>query len=273
MKAVNTPSPRKATARASVRAAAPDRGESNVKTALRVIEIIEIFAREARPLALSELARHLDAPVSSCLALLRTLVSLGYLYEIGRRQGYYPTGRLQAMARRISRADPILEKLLPTLEALRDATSETVVLGKVSPGNEVVYLEVLPSPNPISYVAVPGDKKMLHANSLGKALLSTMESDERARLLAAPLQGYSDRTLNTPARIEADIQVSLARGWFANLGESLPDLGAIAWPLSISGSHYAISVAGPLYRIESNLDDYVHKLRVACRAIEQGMQP
>ena len=39
--------------------------ESNVKTALRVIDIIEIFAREARPLALSELARQLDAPVQA----------------------------------------------------------------------------------------------------------------------------------------------------------------------------------------------------------------
>lgn len=57
--------------------------ESNVKTALRVIEIIELFARETRPLALSEMARLLDAPVSSCLALLRTLSRQGYIYETG----------------------------------------------------------------------------------------------------------------------------------------------------------------------------------------------
>ncbi|MGO1254280.1 MAG: helix-turn-helix domain-containing protein, partial [Alcaligenes aquatilis] len=94
--------------------------ESNVKTALRVIEIIELFARETRPLALSEMARLLDAPVSSCLALLRTLSRQGYIYETGRRQGYYPTGRLLAMAQRISQADPILEKVRPSLEELRD---------------------------------------------------------------------------------------------------------------------------------------------------------
>ncbi len=40
----------------------------SVKTALRVIEIIETYAREKRALSLSELARLLDAPVSSCLA-------------------------------------------------------------------------------------------------------------------------------------------------------------------------------------------------------------
>ena len=59
----------------------------SVKTALRVIEIIETYAREKRALPLSELARLLDVPVSSCLALIRTLTGLGYLYETGRRQG------------------------------------------------------------------------------------------------------------------------------------------------------------------------------------------
>jgi DNA-binding IclR family transcriptional regulator len=245
--------------------------DSNVKTALRVIEIIEIFAREAKPLALSEIARHLDAPVSSCLALLRTLTSLGYLYEAGRRQGYYPTGRLLAMAQRISRADPILERVLPSLEELRDTTSETVVFGKLDPNNRVVYLEVLASPHPISYVGVAGSQRDVHANSLGKALLSTMDEQERHRLLsAAPLQKYNDRTLVTPKAVEANIQASLERGWFANLGESMDDVGAIAWPVTVSGNAYAISIAGPLYRIEDNIDDKAKKLRAACRFIEQS---
>src|SRR5690606_12939726 len=106
------------------------KSESNVKTALRVIEIIEIFAREGKPLSLTELARELEAPVSSCLGLIRTLTSQGYLYETGRRQGYYPTGRLLAMAQRIARSDPILEKVGPTLTALRDARSEERRVGK-----------------------------------------------------------------------------------------------------------------------------------------------
>src|SRR5690606_20677382 len=131
-------------------AMAPKNPATNVKTALRVIEIIEIFAREGKPLSLTELSRQLGAPVSSCLNLLRTLTGLGYLYETAPRQGYYPTGRLLAMAQRIARADPILEKIGPTLAALRDAVAETVVLAKLAPDAEVVYLEVFPSPHPIS---------------------------------------------------------------------------------------------------------------------------
>ncbi|HUH59116.1 MAG TPA: IclR family transcriptional regulator [Candidimonas sp.] len=244
--------------------------EANVKTALRVIEIIELFAREARPLALSELAKLLGVPVSSCLALLRTLSSLGYLYEAGRRQGYYPTGRLLAMAQRISKADPILEKVQPSLEELRDTTTETVVFAKLDLNHRVLYLDVLASPHPISYVAVAGAQKDLHANSLGKALLSTLDATARRNVLAQqPLQAYNPRTLVTAEALEDDIQESLKRGWFANLGESMPDVGAIAWPVKISGNNYAISIAGPLYRIESNIEEHGKKLRVACRFLEQ----
>ncbi|NYT79438.1 IclR family transcriptional regulator [Alcaligenaceae bacterium] len=248
------------------------KSESNVKTALRVIEIIEVFARETKPLALSELARHLNAPVSSCLALLRTLVSLGYLYETSRRQGYYPTGRLLAMAQRISSADPILEKVQPSLEELRQTTSETIVLSKLNRTMDVVYLDVLPSSNPISYMAVPGEKKGIHANSMGKALLSALPAEERQRVLASlSLTRYSDRTLVTVEAIEDDIKLSLSRGWFANLGESIPDVGAVAWPLRLSDIDYAIAITGPLYRIENHVEEHARKLRVACRFIEDSM--
>lgn len=246
------------------------KSESNVKTALRVIEIIEIFAREGKPLSLTELARELEAPVSSCLGLIRTLTSLGYLYETGRRQGYYPTGRLLAMAQRIARSDPILEKVGPTLTALRDAVAETVVLGKLAPSGEVVYLEVMPSPHPISYVADPGAQRHVHSNSLGKALLSLMSSEERRKLLKGrTLERFNERTLVTLEALEEEIARSRERGWFQNLGESMMDVGAIAWPLSIGGGEYAVSIAGPLYRIEPNLEPLAQQLRVACRVMEQ----
>lgn len=249
---------------------AQKKSASNVKTALRVIEIIEIFAREGKPLSLTELSRHLDAPVSSCLNLVRTLTSLGYLYETAPRQGYYPTGRLLAMAQRIARADPILERIGPTLTALRDAVAETVVLAKLGHDGEVVYLDVLPSPHPISYVADPGAQRHLHSNSLGKALLSLMTVEERSKLLRSrKLERLNERTLVTVDELEREITVSNERGWFQNLGESMPDVGAIAWPLQISGGEYAVSIAGPLYRIEPNLQSLSQQLRMACQVMQQ----
>ncbi|OZI20721.1 IclR family transcriptional regulator [Bordetella genomosp. 9] len=243
----------------------------SVKTALRVIEIIEVYAREKRPLALSELARLLQVPVSSCLALIRTLAELGYLYEVGRRNGYYPTSRLLAMAQQIARNDPVRDRVYPSLLELREATQETVVFAKLTPEHRVVYLEVLDSPHTIRYAPVAGEFRELHANSLGKALLSTLPPAKQLELLRrGPLTRYNDRTLVEPEAVIAEIAASRQRGWFRNLGESLAEVGAIAWPLSLGGEHYAISVGAPVYRIEPNQDAYARILRAACAALEQN---
>lgn len=242
----------------------------SVKTALRVIEIIETYAREKRALPLSELARLLDVPVSSCLALIRTLTGLGYLYETGRRQGYYPTGRLLAMAQRIARADPVLDRVYPSLVELRDATRETIVFAKLAQDGRVVYLDVLDSPHTIRYAPVAGEFKDVHANSLGKALMSLLDGAAQDALLGAtPLTRYNERTLVTRDAVLQDIEHSRQRGWFMNSGESIADVGAIAWPVTLSGEHYAISVGGPIYRIEPHQEEYARILRAACTGLEQ----
>ncbi|HWT19413.1 MAG TPA: IclR family transcriptional regulator C-terminal domain-containing protein, partial [Variovorax sp.] len=75
-------------------------------------------------------------------------------------------------------------------------------------------------------------------------------------------------TLTTPDAIEQELERSPARGWFGNLGESIPDLVGLAWPLRIGGEAYAISVAGPRYRLEPRIDEVAAMLRSACLAIE-----
>jgi DNA-binding IclR family transcriptional regulator len=244
--------------------------DPNVKTALRVAELIEIFARERKPLSLSEVARHLDAPVSSCLALLRTLIESGYIYEIGRRLGYYPTGRLLTMAKRISDADPILAKVSASLQDLCDATAETIIFAKVESNDKVMFLQVIESPQPIRYVATAGTQRDIHTSALGKALLSTMDAEKRQKLLTErPLARYNEQVVTDAEQIEKELRLSVQRGWFETLGDTLPGVGTIAWPLNISGHDYAIAIAGPTFRIEPNVVNLVQKLRLVCATLEQ----
>ena len=233
---------------------------SNVKTAVRIIEIFEIFAREQRALSLSELAMILNAPNSSCLALIRTLMNMGYLYETTRRQGYYPTKRLLDIASKINYADPILERVQPYLEELSEATGETTVIGKLTTDYQVMYLDVIPSINPIRYVAMAGELKLIHSNSIGKAIFSALNSAEQDKILSS---------LPDPEHFKKHIKESSQIGCFSNRGETLPDLGAIAWPVRISDMLFAISIAGPLYRIEENLDEFNQQLKSMCNTLEQ----
>lgn len=240
----------------------------SVKTALRVIEIMEIFAREGRSLTLTELARTLGAPMSSCLGLIRTLASLGYLYETGRRQGYYPTGRLLDIAQRIARNDPLLERVQPVLEALRDETGETAVFGKLRDDGRVLYLEVRESANPVRYTASPGEVRDVHLNSIGRAILGALPATARdTTLTGVRFQRMTDRSLMSRDALEQAIAAWQAQGWYPNFGESLPDLGAIAMPVELGGTVYGVSVAGPIHRVQERTDRIVDALGKARAAL------
>ena len=91
-----------------------------VKTALRTLDVFEAFRTAKTPLSLTELARVIGSPVSSCSALIQTLKGEGYLYHPGNGRKLYPTRRLLEQAQEIARHDPLIQRLLPALAALRD---------------------------------------------------------------------------------------------------------------------------------------------------------
>ena len=244
---------------------ADNAGHASVKTALRVIEIIEIYAQEGRSLTLTELSRRLDAPMSSCLGLIRTLVSRGYLYETGKRQGYYPTARLLHAAQRIAHNDPVLERMQPIMESLRDATGETVVFGQLQ-DNRVRYLDVCESPNPVRYITAPGDLREPHINSIGRAILGASSDEARNQALDklsfGPGAAHAAVSRET---LESQLRQWREQGWYPNFGESFADLGGIAIPVVIGDALYGLSVAGPLYRVQPRAAEIAAALHAAVR--------
>lgn len=239
-----------------------------MKSADRTLSVFEGFAKLGRPATLSELARELAIPVSSCSGLLHRLEERGYLEAVEPRGTWFPTSRLLQVARTIAEHDPLTARMTPIMERLRDDTGETVVLAKRR-DMQVVYLHVVESRGTIRYVASVGDLRPLHASSLGRALLSRMPDDQRLQLLRRlSFKRLTAKTLASAAALEAAIQKGRERGWFANFGESVPDLYAIARPLGFQGGDYAIALIGPSRRIEENQIRLAAALQKVCRSLE-----
>ncbi len=235
-------------------------------TADRTLHVFEGFSEIGRPATLSELARYLKIPVSSCSGLLNTLEQRGYLHAVEPRSTYYPTNRLLQVARGIADHDPLTSRISPLLEKLRDETGETVVLAKRR-DDKVLFLDVVESRSNIRYVAHVGETRLLHASSLGKALLSVMPDAERTRVLQQLVfRRLTAKTLRTPKALETSIKIDRRRGCYVNFGESVPDLYAIARPLIVDGKTYAIAVIGPGKRIEDNQKRLFVALEKACKA-------
>ena len=112
---------------------------SDTTSVERAFAILETFEREKRALSLKELSEFCRIPASTCHSLVHTLVRRAYLYQTGRRKELYPTRRLYDMGATILAHDEVLLRLLPAMEELRDATRETVILGKRRK-EDIVYL-------------------------------------------------------------------------------------------------------------------------------------
>ncbi|HEY0836734.1 MAG TPA: IclR family transcriptional regulator [Azospirillum sp.] len=240
-----------------------------MKTAGRTLDVFETFETVGRPLTLSELARSLEIPVSSCHALVRTLKGRGYLYAVGER-GIYPTRRILGLARAIAARDPVLERLAPHLKTLRDSSGETVLLGKRQ-DEAVVYLDVVEGTQTIRYTARPGDLKPLHSSAIGKAMLGECGEAELGRLLAAlPLPRVTPATVTDAARLTEEIRAGREAGLYVTRGENVPDVMALASAVRINDEPYGIAVAGPLARVQAAQDTIAAGLRTAIDRIREG---
>lgn len=231
-----------------------------VKSAARTLDIFEVFAQVRKPQTLKELAARIGAPVSSTSMLVNTLVGRGYVYSLGKRGALYPTRRLLDVARTLATNDPIIGRVRPLLEALRDRMEETVTFS-TREGQCLVYLDVVESPHAIRFSAQPGELRPLHANSAGKAILAEMSAQQRRRLIAElPMTRLTPATVVDPTALEAELAIGKARGWFLNDGESVADVMAVGRAVGIRNEWFGLAIVGPIHRMSSRVVDYAKAL-------------
>lgn len=228
----------------------------DVKTATRVLDVFNLFAEVQRPMIYSEIAAHMGIPLSSCHALLKTMVARGYLYELGKKDGYYPTQKLLHVANVICKRDPLVTALEPLLMNLRDKSRETAILAKLA-DQAVVYLSVVESTETIRYSHQPGGFKSLHATSSGKALLAVLKRGERHALLSryTDWSGITPNTLTSREALETDIEAGNQRGWHRSVGENVEDVMSIALGFRVHEQPFAIVLAGPVTRMQKKEED------------------
>ncbi|WP_159595119.1 IclR family transcriptional regulator [Hydrogenophaga sp. BPS33] len=245
---------------------------SNVKSALRVLKVLEFFAQTRKPATAADLRRHLDLPKSSCSALMETLRRAGFLYPVGRESGYYPTRRWLELAHAVSENDPVLQALEPMLEEVRDGSGETVILSKMM-DQQVLYLDVVECTHEVRIAARSGELKPLYASAAGRALLSTLPDEERAVLIKSlDYKPYTSATSKGPAELEARIQAGLAQGWFLAIGEHRDDTISLSMPLQLGSQHYAVTIGIPRYRMDTKLEQSRLVLGKAVQAFQRQHQ-
>ena len=185
-----------------------------VKSAQRVLEVLEYFAATRDPATVAEVSRQLAFPQSSTSMLLSSLETLGYLTYDADDRTFRPTVRVMLLGSWIQ--DELFGEgsLVSALDALRRSTGQTVMVG-LRQGIHVRSIIALRGTRADALPVRTGTLAAVCLSSMGKVLLSR-ESD--AMILRIARQNLSTKFLSTTNRVHPhslleQIRVSEARGW------------------------------------------------------------
>jgi len=235
----------------------------------RTLDLLELFAQEKRLLSLSDIARLLRIPISSCHDVVQAMQSRGYIYEIAPRAGYYPTLRLHALGKEIGDNDPVLMRTEILLRSLRDSLDESVSLSKVG-GLNARYLLVFEPTHPLRILVKVGDSiRSIYATSAGKALLGSLDDRALAAFLrSVELVPLTKNTVKSAAALRKDIDLGRKRGWYLNHEESLNGVTTASASFRWNASVYIVTIAGPSSRLVQKLAAAASLLTDVCSRLE-----
>jgi IclR family acetate operon transcriptional repressor len=223
---------------ADSRGARPNSIHSVVK-ALRVLEAL----RGSEPLGVTELARRVALPKASVQRILATLHTEGWIREAPHPPTrWIPAQKLLIFASRVYREDSLRQAARPVMEALRDATSESVTLS-VPQGRNLVLVDRADSQLPIRVHSDIGSTIPIHATSIGKAILASMPRAEVVELLGNPLDRFTDRTLVDMTALGQDLDTIEVLGYSINWGEYADEIVGIGAAITDSSGRGTAGVA------------------------------
>jgi len=243
-----------------------------VKSAVRVLAVLELFDKLQRVLSVAEVARELGYPISSTSMLLGNLLEHGYLRHGPDQRTYFPTSKVTLLGAWV---EPLLTpraEILRMMEDLGEATGETIILG--SPiHDQVQYLHVVPATAAVRMPVGPGTLRPLVASGLGRVLLATMDEDRVRHLVMR----HNDGPLAPEDRIsfaELMRELSCIRtcGYATVPRGAAPDAERVSMllPTKINGLPLAVGIGGGAPEIWGSQREYVTLMR---NAIDCHLRP
>jgi IclR family acetate operon transcriptional repressor len=210
------------------------------QSALRVLTVVEGIARH-QPIGVSELARLVGDDKSAVQRAIMTLADAGWIRTaIGTATKWQLTAHILALAHMGNASNDLRQRVRGTLESLRDATGESVLL-TVPDIRRFVVVDAAESRHVLRTVHRIGVDVPVTGSATSRALLPYMSAEQQSELLG---RGPDARQL-------AEFAETRKRGYAVSVGDVLEGSTNIAAPILDSDGHPlgAIVVSGPSERL------------------------
>jgi IclR family acetate operon transcriptional repressor len=216
----------------------------------RALDVLLCFSHEEPVLTLTRIAEQLGMPKSTIHRYLATLEAARFVRRDEVTGAYHLGYRLIEMAALVLEGADLERWAQPHLDRLAAVCGETVDLAALD-GAQVVYLQVIESPQRVKIAAAVGQRLPAFCTASGKAFLAYLPDDEVSEILMRGMSRYTENTRVSPAELHEDLRLTRERGFAMSEQEYERDINAVAAPiLDPSGCPVAvIAVAGPAYRL------------------------
>ncbi len=217
----------------------------SVKSAGRVLRVLEFFDEIQRDARVAEVAEQLSIPQSSTSILLNCLVDLGYMDYLPESRSFLPSPRVTLLGTWLDKGPVRNGSLIRMLEEISHRTGDTIIIAARS-GIFSQYIHVLQARSAMRFHVPPGSRRLVVWSATGFALL-TRSSDNEIRALCTRTNAEA-----TPAqprvqisKVLENVQKTRRDGYFFSTGLVTPGAGSIAVPLpdGIDTRNRALAVA------------------------------
>lgn len=206
-----------------------ERQRSN--SVISIMAIMEHLALHDGWVGPRALARDLGMSPATAHRYLATLTDTGYARQDPVTGQYALTLKVAWLSSQVLQRVNLINISRPHIEALQKATSETIHIG-VLDNIRVVCVDKVDSNQPVQLRSAVGRQMLIHATSLGRAILAYLGEKEREAILAHIDQpAITQRTITSIEGLRQELEQVKLRGYAIDDEESQAGIRCVGAPL------------------------------------------
>jgi len=215
----------------------------SIRAVERALDVLLCFNSQTPTLSMTQISERVGINKSTVHRLLATLEARRFVDRDPLTGLYKPGLRLLQMASLALEHNDLRRLAAPFLHALCENVNLAVL-----DGADVIYLEVVESPQRVKLAAAPGESLPAFCTASGKAILAFLPEEIVRRVLEHGMPKRTQRTLASLQEFFENSRQVREQGFAISEQEFEDGINAIAAPICHSPIA-SVSVAGPAYRL------------------------
>lgn len=230
----------------------PEKSSLAMSSTLRCFRVLELLAEEPFELGVAEVAKRLSVPRATAHRLCVTLRDAGFIESARAEKRYHLTPKSLWVGSGYLRHSAVYRAAFFPMQTLVERIPYPTQLG-VLLEEKVLFIHSLGGSKVTDAFADIGLRREIHATATGKLFLAEMPPSEVKRIMLNGAVKLTPRTITTLARMEQDLEQTVAQGYAVNDEELLEGYVAIAAPVrdATQRTVAAISITAPAERVHA----------------------